>query len=119
MISRRTALAGVLVGGTGLAAAAAFARWGPWRGVFGPDPKPLAIPDSMTGEVRDGVRTYDLVLRQGLSRFFDGVDTPTLGINGPYLGPTLRMRAGETVQMNVTNRIGESSTLSTGIQASL
>ncbi len=102
MISRRTALAGVLVGGTGLAAAGAIARWGAWRGIFRPtdfaaDPKPLAIPDSMTGEVRDGVRTYDLVLQQGLSRFFDGVETKTLGINGPYLGPTLRMRAGETV----------------------
>ena len=116
MVSRRTALTGVLVGGTGLAAAGALARWGTWGGVLGltdfsADPKPLGIPESMAGEMRDGVRTYDLALQRGFSRFLDGVETRTLGINGPYLGPTLRMRAGETVQMHVTNRIGDSTTL--------
>ncbi len=116
MISRRTALTGLLVGGIGLAAAGVLVSRDARRWVFGltgfsDDHKPLAIPESMTGEVRDGVRTYDLGLQKGLSRFFDGVETRTLGINGTYLGPTLRMRAGEAVQMNVTNRIGESSTL--------
>lgn len=116
MVSRRKVLTGLLVGGTGLAAAVILTSRDARRWVFGPttfttDPSPLAIPESMAGELRDGVRTYDLGLQRGLSRFFDGVETQTLGINGAYLGPTLRMSAGETVQMNVTNRIGEPSTL--------
>ncbi len=86
------------------------------RLVFGPAafaavPTPLAIPKIMNGEVRDGVRTYDLSLQKGLSHFFEGLETRTLGINAAYLGPTLRMRAGENVRMNVTNAIGESSAL--------
>ena len=78
---------------------------------FAASPKPLAIPEVIAGEMRDGMRTYDLGLQKGLSRFFNGVETRTLGINSAYLGPTLRMRAGEAVRMNVTNRIGEPSTL--------
>lgn len=116
MIPRRTALTGLLLSGAGLASAGILSSRDARRWIFGPpafaaEPKPLAIPESLAGEVREGVRTYDLRLQKGLSRFFDGVETRTLGINGAYLGPTLRMRAGETVQMNVANRIGEPSTL--------
>jgi FtsP/CotA-like multicopper oxidase with cupredoxin domain len=116
MISRRTALAGLMAGGAGLAATGVLASRDVRRWVFGPttfaaEPKPLAIPEALAGEMRGGVRTYDLGLQKGSSRFFDGIETRTLGINGAYLGPTLKMRAGEAVQMNVTNRIGEPSTL--------
>jgi len=116
MISRRAALTGLLVGGAGLATAGVLSNRNARRWIFGPtafaaEPKPLTIPEAMAGEMRDGVRIYDLGLQKGLSRFFDGVETRTLGINGAYLGPTLRLRAGEAVQMNVTNRIGEPSTL--------
>ncbi len=116
MISRRTALAGLLVGGAGLATAGLLSNNFVRRTVFGGPvfaaaAKPLAIPGALMGDVRDGVRTYDLDLQRGRSEFFDGIQTPTIGINGAYLGPTLKMRAGETVQMNVTNGIGEPSTL--------
>lgn len=116
MISRRTVLVGLLVGGASLATAGLLANRDVRRWFFGPkafaaEPKPLAIPETLTGEVRNGVRTYDLGLQKGLSHFFDGVETRTLGINGAYLGPTLRLRAGEAVRINVTNRIGEPSTL--------
>jgi FtsP/CotA-like multicopper oxidase with cupredoxin domain len=116
MISRRAILAGLTIGGAGLASAGIYSNGFLRRAIFGgpvfaATPKPLAIPKAMSGDIRDGVRTYDLALQKGRSEFFDGVETPTLGINGPYLGPTLKMRAGETVQMNVTNGIGEPSTL--------
>lgn len=116
MISRRAALAGLVVGSAGLASAGLFSNSFVRRAIFGgpvfaATAKPLAIPDGLAGEVRDGVRTYDLALQRGRSTFFDGVETPTIGINGPYLGPTLKMRAGETVRMNVTNGVGEPSTL--------
>ena len=108
MITRRTAVKG-LIGG-GLATSGLF---GQWRSApaFAASPGPLIVPSLIKGEVRDGVRVFDLTLQRGISRFFEGVETPTLGINAAYLGPTLQMRAGETVRINVTNRIGEPSTL--------
>ncbi|MEQ8246653.1 MAG: multicopper oxidase domain-containing protein [Alphaproteobacteria bacterium] len=116
MISRRTALERFLLGGAGLATAGALSsqnmrRWLFARAAFAAEPRPLAIPETMAGVMRHGVRTYDLGLQKGISRFFDGAETRTLGINGAYLGPTLRMKAGEDVRLNVTNRIGEPSTI--------
>jgi blue copper oxidase len=44
-------------------------------------------------------------------RFFGERDTATYGINGPYLGPALRLRRGETVTAQVTNNVPESITM--------
>jgi len=109
MISRRATLAGLLAGG--VLTNSYTRQWLFGLSANAGEPKPLVISKVLTGEIRDGVRTYDLSLQKGISQFFDGVNTPTLGINGAYLGPTLKMRAGEVVQMNVTNKIGEPSTL--------
>ena len=72
---------------------------------------PLAIPPLDTGRLEGGRRVFDLTLQKGMSRFFAGLETPTLGINGGYLGPVLRLRAGEVTRFNVSNRIGAPSTL--------
>lgn len=72
---------------------------------------PLPIPDLQAGEMRDGVRVYNLNMQRGNHEFFKGFKTPTLGVNASYLGETLRMRAGETIRLNVTNNIGEETTL--------
>jgi len=71
----------------------------------------LNIPPQDVGRLEDGVRIYDLTMQNGLNRFFDGYETVTSGINGAYLGPTLRMQDGETVRLNVSNTLGEPSTL--------
>jgi len=116
MIGRRGVLGGLLAGGVGLATTGVLTNKYTRQWVFGnealaAEPKPLNVPSLMKGVMREGVRTFDLDMQKGISRFFDGVNTPTLGINGAYLGPTLKMRAGESVQMNVTNNIGEPTTL--------
>lgn len=72
---------------------------------------PLKIPAQDAGRDEGGVRVYDLTMQKGVTTFFEGYKTATLGLNGDYLGPTLRMRDGETVRINVTNTIGETSTL--------
>lgn len=72
---------------------------------------PLLIPELYAGALQNGVRTFDLNLQSGVSRFFEGVDTPTMGINQPFLGPTLEMRAGETVRMNVSSALSETATV--------
>ena len=47
----------------------------------------------------------------GKSEFLSGVSTPTLGINGAYLGPTIRCRSGERVTLRVKNSLNETTTL--------
>lgn len=71
----------------------------------------LAIPPLYRGEERSGERVYDLSLQKGLTSFVDGVLTPTIGINQSFLGPTLEMRRGERVRMNVRSNLDETATL--------
>ena len=72
---------------------------------------PLKIPAENRGTENAGKRVYDLTVQNGMSEFFPGVKTPTSGINGDYLGPTLRMREGDQIRINVASQLGEDSTL--------
>jgi FtsP/CotA-like multicopper oxidase with cupredoxin domain len=72
----------------------------------------LAIPPLADSTVDDqGRRVFDLDIREGSRRFLDGQRTPTWGINGDYLGPTLRARRGEEVVINTDNQLPEMTTL--------
>ncbi len=71
----------------------------------------LKIPPLETGRNEDGVQVYDLTMQNGTTEFFKGYQTPTSGINGSYLGPTLRVRNGAAIRFNITNDLGEPSTL--------
>lgn len=64
---------------------------------------PLAIPPENHGQVENGKRVFDLSLRHGSTEFFKGYQTPTLGINGSYLGPVLRLKRGDEATFNVGN----------------
>ncbi|HEY5788834.1 MAG TPA: multicopper oxidase domain-containing protein [Microlunatus sp.] len=55
--------------------------------------------------------SYDLELRPGRTAFLAGHPTPTWGVNGSYLGPTLRMQQGDRVTVNVQNNLPEATTL--------
>ncbi|MEX2469879.1 MAG: multicopper oxidase domain-containing protein, partial [Pseudohongiellaceae bacterium] len=92
-----------------LATAGAFSP----SGLFGQSRarNPLRIPALQTGELRQGRRHYSLEARSGTSRFLSGLDTPTIGFNGDYLGPTLRLRNGEDVRIAVDNRLDEPTTV--------
>lgn len=74
------------------------------------DEPPLPIPPLMTGDTANGFREYNLMMRTGLTEFLDGVDTPTKGYNGSYLGPTLLLNKNELVSINVTNQTGMETT---------
>ncbi|HWV50649.1 MAG TPA: multicopper oxidase domain-containing protein [Microbacterium sp.] len=71
----------------------------------------LEIPPLAESRVEDGVRIFDLTMQRGESDLGQGTMTPTWGINGPHLAPTLRAEQGERVQVNVTNGLDEASTL--------
>jgi len=106
-LTRRAAL-GLLVGG-GAAAAYGGYSWSRTDRSLGA--RALQIPPLESGEMRQGIRNFDLGLSQGISRFAENLETPTYGINGDYLGPTLKFRAGETVRLNVQNQIGDATTV--------
>lgn len=74
--------------------------------------RPLAIPPLASSTVNsDGVRVFDLQAQTGTTDFGDGRVADTIGVNQSYLGPTIRMTRGETVQVNVTNALPEMTTL--------
>jgi len=72
----------------------------------------LAIPPLADSRVEDGRRIFDLAASEGTTDFGlgDG-ETETWGFNGSYLGPTLRASRDEEVQVNVTNRLEETTTV--------
>lgn len=107
-ISRRIMLGAMAT--TGLVSVSYFGL-GITQVVLADDMQALKIPPLNDGELVNGVRNFELNLQRGESHFLDGLPTPTYGINGDYLGPTMKFRAGETVQMNVSNHIGRTSTL--------
>ena len=55
---------------------------------------PLAIPPLQVGRIEQGERVFRLSLTSGQKEFVAGVASPTIGIDAPYLGPTLEMRRG-------------------------
>jgi FtsP/CotA-like multicopper oxidase with cupredoxin domain len=66
---------------------------------------PYSLPPVLNGPV------YNLNMQNGTRQFNPGITSSTKGFNGNILGPTLIMQAGEQVYMNVTNSIGEETTV--------
>ena len=111
MVSRRFILKSAVAG----AAALAFPLYRSGRLEAKPSvatfENTLPIPSLLEGRMENGQRIFDLSLQRGRHEFFTGVETPSAGINGDYLGPVLRMRRGDRVRFNVTNNMSEDSTL--------
>ena len=78
----------------------------PRRVANGLQRRALPIPPLNDGRVRDGVATFNLNVGLGAREFLPGLRTETLGYNRNYLGPTLVMKKGDQVAINVTNNIG-------------
>lgn len=73
---------------------------------------PLPVLPLLEGRVDSiGRRTFDLEAIRGEREFRPGLVTPTLGVNGGHLGPTLVARKGEIVSIRVENRLSEPTTL--------
>lgn len=69
---------------------------------------PLAEPSVAA----DGTKRFALTLQSGLqTAFLPGKTTATWGVNGAYLGPTLRAARGDKVSVSVVNKLAEPSTL--------
>ncbi|WP_320178368.1 multicopper oxidase domain-containing protein [Roseovarius pacificus] len=80
-------------------------------GAAEPAGNPLPIPPILEPEIRsDGSHLFRLSAAAGTKEFHPGVQTPTLGYNGSYLGPTIRASRGRKITIRVENRLSESST---------
>ncbi|WP_127474754.1 multicopper oxidase family protein [Microbacterium sulfonylureivorans] len=73
--------------------------------------QPLRVPELAPSHVEDGVRVFELEAREDRTSFLPQTETPTLGYNGSYLGPTLVAARGERVRVDVTNSLDESTTV--------
>ncbi len=71
----------------------------------------LAIPPLLEGTLKDGVKHYQLTAQQGVSHFFNGLNTPTWGYNSAYLGPTIRAQKGDKIHIEVTNHLNDITTV--------
>ena len=67
--------------------------------LFAKTQNPLVIPPALTGT------TFNLNVQNGVVQFFDGINTPTFGINGDILGPTIIVNKWDWVTINVTNSL--------------
>lgn len=68
----------------------------------------LAIPPALTGT------TFNLNIQNGITQFWAGINTPTYGINGNILGPTLIVNKWDSITLTVTNSLtgfGNSTTI--------
>jgi blue copper oxidase len=94
---------------SGVAAGAATFLAGPqlFASEAGRFANPLTIPPLLEGAATQEGKIYGLTVGAGRSQFLPGLSTPTIGINGPYLGPTIRCNAGDRVTLRVRNDLAE------------
>src|SRR5699024_9884147 len=75
---------------------------------------PLPSPPLAPSRLVDGVRTFTLTAQTGESALIAGrpdVRTPTVGYDGAFLGPTVRMARGERVRVDIRNDLDVVTTL--------
>ncbi len=71
----------------------------------------LSIPPLLNPGIENGEKVFTLTLQKGEKEFLPGKSAATFGINGSYLGPTLRVHSGDRVRMRVTNELGTETTI--------
>jgi len=69
----------------------------------------LRIPPML--DARKEGQSISLKVQAGRTAFFPGRDSATLGYNGSYLGPTIRLHRGDEVQIAVANALDRDTTV--------
>ena len=72
---------------------------------------PLPIPPLLEDKNPDPNKAeFHLVAQNATKEFITGVETETMGYNGDYLGPVIRVRNGEEVSVQVENNLEDETT---------
>lgn len=69
---------------------------------------PLMIPTLIDSRTTSEI---ELVMQNGAHEFYADVQSETMGFNGDYLGPTIRLYDGTDTTINFVNNIGEPVTI--------
>lgn len=73
---------------------------------------PLPIPPILEpARVEGNAVVYNLTAAPGSRAFMPDAETPTLGYNGDYLGPTIRVERGQNIDIRVTNGLPNATTV--------
>jgi len=71
----------------------------------------LPIPALLTATDENGVSVFALEAKTGTATIVSGKTTTTAGYNGTLLGPTMKVTDGEQVRFDITNTLGEETTV--------
>jgi bilirubin oxidase len=66
---------------------------------------PLAIPPALTGT------NFNLTVQSGTQTFYASTPTPTYGINGVWMSPTIIVNKGDSITLNVINNLTVKTTM--------
>ncbi|MEM7126779.1 MAG: multicopper oxidase domain-containing protein [Chloroflexota bacterium] len=69
----------------------------------------LYIPPILEPTEEDGQKIFELVVQHGEAKLLAGQPSETMGYNGSYLGPTIRVERGDQVVINVENQLNEAT----------
>ncbi|OLQ79087.1 Bilirubin oxidase [Photobacterium proteolyticum] len=75
---------------------------------YSPSTNKLMIPELIDTKQN---RATELVIQEGRHEFFSGVPSETKGVNGDYLGPTIKLYQGKSTQVTFTNDLNEATTI--------
>ncbi|ALC05379.1 multicopper oxidase [Corynebacterium deserti GIMN1.010] len=78
---------------------------------YGGEPRALPIPPLDQGTRTGSSVSFSLEAQSGDSQILPDTTTHTWGFNGVHLGPTLLMRTGDTVHVDITNSLDELTTV--------
>ncbi len=74
--------------------------------------KPLPIPALLEDiNPEDGISEFNLTVQKGEVNFLDGQATQTLGYNGNYLGPVIKVDRYDEVRVHVDNQLSDSTSV--------
>ncbi len=102
------ALAGAGTGGLSLLDKSGFVTTAEAKGFTSILPIPPLLENLDTS---GRAASFAMDVKQGTVEFFPDKPTATLGYNGNFLGPTIRVRNGQRFQINVNNSLPEVTTL--------
>lgn len=71
----------------------------------------LTVPDLLEGTTSGGTTTFTLKAKTGTAEVVSGVTSSTMGYNQSFLGPTMKWTSGDTVRLDITNSLGEDTTV--------
>lgn len=71
-------------------------------------PVPALLEDQNPNE---GISEFEIIVQEGETEFIPDQTTPTLGYNGSYLGPVIRVSRGDEVRMHVRNELPDETSV--------